>query len=365
MSETFESLIARWEGDAVVVRHDAPTGTWMFIALHDASRRMASGGTRMKTYEQPADGLLDAMRLAAGMTSKWAGVDFDFGGGKAVLAVPRPLVGAEREGLLGRYGRLVESLRGVFGTGQDLGTTPADMLAIGRETRFVHGIDAAHGTTEDPGPFTAEGVFAGLRSAVRQAFGSDDLAGRTVLVQGVGGVGGPPARMLAAAGAGVLVSDLDEARAATLAAEVVGSVVPVDAMLGTVCDVLAPCATGGLFDAESIPRLGCRVIAGSANNQLRESADAERLAARGILYAPDYIINAGGAIALSLPTLGVTDRAARLARVREIGPTLDAIFAEAAANRESPLRAAERRVERVLARRRAVSATVQPQPVAV
>jgi leucine dehydrogenase len=353
MPESFETLIAGWDGDGVVIRHDQPTGTWIFVALHDLSRRMASGGTRMRTYETPADGLRDAMRLAHGMTCKWAGVDLDFGGGKAVLAVPRPLVGEERVGLLHRYARLVESLRGAFGTGQDLGTTPADMVTMAEETRYVHGVDRLTGQTDDPGPYTAEGVFAGIRSAVRQVYGSPELAGKRVLVQGVGGVGGPLVQLLAGVGAEVLVCDLDAARAEQVAAAVGGRAVAAEDLFGTPCEVFAPCATGAILDRETIPRLACRIVAGSANNQLAEVADAQRLHERGILYAPDYLINAGGAIALSLPTLGVVERAPRLARVREIGDTLAGVFAEAAERGESPLAAAERRVERVLARRRA------------
>jgi leucine dehydrogenase len=344
-------LIEEWDGTAVVVQHDKPTSTWIFVALHRTDRGMASGGTRMRAYPTPADGLRDAMRLAEGMTCKWAAIDFPFGGAKAVLAVPQPIAGAERTGLLRRYGRLVESLRGAFGTGVDLGTTAEDMRVIGEETRYVHGVERATGTTTDPGPFTARGVFAAIRTAVEHAFGTPDLAGRRVLVQGVGGVGAPLARLLAGAGARVLLTDVDAARAERLAAELGGRAVPAAAAVGTECDVFAPCAVGAVLDRDTIARLACRVVAGSANNQLAERADAERLRARGILYAPDYVVNAGGAIAMSMPSLGVTDAEAILARVDRIGESLGEVFAEAAARGESPLDAAERRVERCLAQR--------------
>jgi leucine dehydrogenase len=306
----------------------------------------------MRVYSGPAEGLADAQRLAEGMTQKWAALDLPFGGGKAVLAVPRALAGAEREGLLRRYGVLLESLSGGFQTGVDLGTTPADMAVVGQVTRNVHGVDFSDGSTIDPGPFTARGVLRGIEAALEAVFGDSEPAGRTILVQGLGDVGLPLARLLAEAGASLLVSDLVPERTKQAAAEMGATVVDPEAILSTTCDVYAPCATGGVLDRETIPVLACRIVAGSANVQLAEPTDAERLHERRILYAPDYIVNGGGAGAFGLLALGVQDRARILAKVDGIGTALREIFREAAERGESPVHAAGRRVERILARGR-------------
>src|SRR5262249_18535645 len=259
----------------------------------------ASGGTRMRVYPTPAEGLRDAQRLARGMTSKWAAVGLPIGGGKAVLALSRPLAGPEREGLLRRYGQLVESLHGAFGTGEDRGTPPAGMALIATETRHVHGVEA-DGAVVDPGPFTARGVLRGIEAAARDALGRNGLVGVRVLVQGVGDVGLPLARELREDGADLLVSDLDAGRVERAASELGATTVAPEEALATECDVFAPCAIGGILDPAAIARLACRVVAGSANNQLAADEDAERLHARGIVYVPDYVINGGGALALGL-----------------------------------------------------------------
>lgn len=353
------AVIADWPGQAVVVRHDRPTGTWVFIALHDATLGQPTGGTRIKIYPTPADGLRDALRLAEGMTYKWAALSFDRGGGKAVLAIPRELSGDERSGLLHRYGLLVESLSGAFATGEDLGTTPDDMAFISRYTRWIAGSDREQGTAEDPGPFTAHGVLRGIEAGLRHVFGSPSLDGRSVLIQGVGDVGEQLARGLAAAGARLLLSDLDTVRVKRLAIELGAEVVPPDEVMTSACDVFAPCAIGGVLDSVSIPQLACRIVAGSANNQLAEEGDAERLHQRGILYAPDYVINGGGALAFGLIVRGERDHGVLTARVGEIGEALSEIFAEAAERGESPLHAARRRVERVLAAKREAAEGVE------
>jgi leucine dehydrogenase len=346
--------IAGWDGLGVVVRYDAPTGTWIFVALHDDTLGRPTGGTRLRVYPTPEDGLRDALRLAEGMTHKWAAVGVDFGGGKAVLAAPGPLDGEARRGLLRRYGRLVDSLGGRFATGEDLGTTPDDMAVIAEQTRWVMGGTLGDdGQPLDPGPYTARGVFRGLAAAVRHAYDGNGLGGRRVLIQGVGDVGDPLARELAAAGARLLLCDLDRDRAAALAAEIGAETVDPEAMWETPCDVFAPCAVGAVLDAETVPRLDCRVVAGSANNQLATAEDAERLHRRGILYAPDFVVNGGGALAFGLLELGETDRATLYARVEALGDSLGEIFAEAAERDESPLAAAHRRVARALDRGRA------------
>ncbi|NIM51247.1 MAG: hypothetical protein GTN62_15005 [Gemmatimonadales bacterium] len=345
-----QSLIAQWHGEAVVTAYDEPTGTWIFIAIHDTTLGPAMGGCRMNVYSSPEEGLRDAMRLAEGMTYKWATIGFELGGGKSVLAVPRPLQGRDREGLLERFGRLVALLRGAYACGPDLGTTPQDMVVIARETQFVHG-GARDGRTLDPGPYTALGTFTGIRAALGHLFGEPDVAGRTVLVQGIGDVGVPLSRMLTDAGAHVLLTDTVAGRAEEVARDLGGEVIAPELAYSTVCDVYAPCAVGATLNQETIPTLQCRIVAGCANNQLAQDQDAERLHARGILYAPDYVINAGGATALPLLDRGDHTEEQIRERIRGFEVVLGEIFSEAAERDESPLRAAARRVERVLAKK--------------
>lgn len=347
MTQDLFALIESWDGKGVVVRHDRATGTWIFIALHDARRGPMAGGTRMKVYPELAEGLRDAMRLAEGMTWKWAGIGVARGGGKAVLAIPRPLADDEREGLLLRYGDLVESLGGAFTTGADLGAGPDAMAIVARRSRHVLGVDG-DGTSTDPGPFTARGVFVGLVAALEHVFGSRDLAPRSVLVEGLGGVGLPLASSLAEGGARLLVADLDEAKAERFAGELGATVVPLAEVPATPCDVYAPCSVGATVNAETIPRLRCRLVAGSANNQLGTDADAGLLHARGIVYVPDWILNAGGAIALSTLKEG-HDRDTAWARVDGIAAAVTEILEDASAHGDSTLAAAKRRVERELA----------------
>ena len=350
MTQTIERLIESWDGLAVVTHFDRETGTWVFIALHDATLGTPVGGTRMKVYPTKEDGLRDAMRLSAGMTHKWATIDVPFGGGKAVLALARELDAGEREGLLERYAHLLNALRGGFATGQDLGTTRADMAFLARRSSWVHGIDPRTGEMRDPGPYTALGVMAGMSVACEHAFGKPVLAGRSVLIQGVGDVGAPLARLVAESGGTLLVSDLDAERVEAMAAELGARVVAPAEVYDTECDVYAPCAVGATLNADTIPRLRCRIVAGSANNQLGEEADALRLHERGILYAPDYVVNAGGATAFAALAEGILEDAELRERVQRLGVVTAEILSEAAERNEPPLVAARRRVARVLKR---------------
>ena len=347
------SLIEAWDGYGVVVRHDRPTGAWIFIALHDDTLGPPAGGTRMKTYPALADGLRDAMRLGEGMTHKWAGLGIAQGGGKAVLAIPGPLDGDDKRGLLRRYGALIESLGGAFFTGADLGAGPDEMAMVASTCHYVLGIDYESMTSRDPGPYTAHGVFCGLKAALEQRFGSAELDGRTILVQGLGGVGAPLARSLAEGGASVLLSDVDQGRVASLAEEIGGRPVAPENVYDTACDVYAPCAVGATLNPQTIPRLACRIVAGSANNQLLENADAERLHERDVLYVPDYVINSGGAMAFSQMRDGDWDRDLLMRRVDGVGTAVAEILREAADAGSSPLTASHKRVERILAEHRA------------
>lgn len=348
MAPRIEELIASWDGLGVVCRHDQPTGTWIFVCLHNDKMGAPTGGSRMKVYPELGDALTDGMRLAEGMTYKWAGVGVKAGGGKCVLAIPEPLEGEERIGLLHRYGELIESLRGSFRTGEDLGITTEDMKVVAERTRYVQGFHPDSGEKINPSPFTALGVYAGIRAALGVAFDDDSPAERTVLVQGVGNVGASLARKLADDGARVLVHDIDVERARSLAAELGGSAVDDDEIYSSQCDVYAPCAIGATVNRDTIPRLACKIVSGSANNQLAEDGDGRRLHERGILYAPDYIINAGGALSFALLEEGITDLDEVGRRMSAIGERVQEILTESVSRDELPLDVARRRIEREL-----------------
>ena len=320
----FEELLRRWDGEHAVARYDAETDTWMLVCIHSTRLGPAMGGTRMRVYGDPAEALQDGLRLAGGMTRKLAVLGLPCGGGKAVLAVPAVPTGDERRRVLERYAELVDSLGGTFVTGPDMNTGEADMDVIGDRTAHVFCRSIGNGGSGDPSVHTALGVFHGIRATLAHAFGSDDPAGRTVLVQGAGAVGGKLAGLLAEAGANVLVSDVDEERARATGAPTV----PPEAALETECDVYSPCALGATLNGDSIPKLRCRVVAGGANNQLATPEDGELLRAQGILYAPDYVINGGGALhGIGLEHLGWD--AERLEReVAAIGDTLARIYVE-------------------------------------
>lgn len=336
-----EALIQSWDGESIVSRFDRKSGTWMFIAIHSTALGVATGGTRLKSYPAPRDALFDAMRLAEGMTYKWAGVEFPRGGGKAVLSISDAFDPSQREGLMSRYGQWLADLNGIFETGPDLGTTPSDMALIRRGFNGVFGCPSDSGGMGDPGPYTALGVFSGIRASCGRHFNSSDMNGRSVVVQGVGSVGGPLIHLLLDAGCDVKFSDLDSARIDKVRQELGLSFVEPEAVYGEPCDVFAPCATGGILNAKTIPQLKCPIVAGGANDQLEGSQDGEALHQRDILYAPDYIINAGGAIFLvSVESMGWSVSKAR-DRVVEIEDTLKDIYAHAEKRGISSTEAAE------------------------
>jgi len=251
----------------------------------------------MRAYERPVDALEDAMRLSEAMTLKFACVDFPRGGGKAVIALPGPEQprGEERRRVLHEFGRFVRSLGGVYSCAPDMNTSAEDMDVIAEVCPFVFCKTEAAGGSGDTAPDTAVGLFHGIRAACRFAFGTDDLSSRSVVVQGAGAVGMPLIRMLRHAGARVAACEIDTIWTAALEAQGI-DIVPPDAALRATCDVLAPCATGGLINERTIPGLRCRVLAGAANNQLEKPSDSMLLRRRGIVYAPDFVVNSGGVL---------------------------------------------------------------------
>jgi leucine dehydrogenase len=349
----FEDLLRAWDGEEVALRYDAEAGAWMFVCVHSTALGPGAGGTRLKVYPRPDDALRDGLRLAGAMTRKNAVAGLPLGGGKAVVAVNQIPSGEARERLLLRYGDLVESLHGTYWTACDMNTAPQDMDVIARRCSSVFGKTEAAGGSGTSAPATADGVFAGIAASLEHRFGSPEMDGRSVVVQGVGAVGRLLARRLADAGAKVTVTDVDEARTDEAAAEVGAATVAPEDAVSTECDVFSPCATGGVLSADSIERLRCAIVAGAANNQLAEPEDAERFAERGILYAPDYVVNAGGIIHLaSLELLG-EDEATRDERVRGISDTLREVFRRADADGISTSAAAEAMVRDRLAAARA------------
>jgi leucine dehydrogenase len=325
-----------WDGQQVAVRYDADFATWMFIGVHSTFDGRSGGGTRMAVYGKPEDGLADALKLSAAMTRKMAVCNVSMGGGKAVLAVPALPAGDDRVELLHRYGDFIGSLGGLYATAPDVNTSERDMDTIGERTEHVFCRSVANGGSGSTAPATAVGVFHGIHASVRHALGSE-LTGVRVLVQGFGAVGSLLAQQLRAAGAEVLVSDIDPTRIDGFEA-----VDPAD-VIGTECDVYAPCAMGGTITATTVEQLRCRVVAGAANNQLADPALADRLHERGILYAPDYVINSGGVLhGTGLELLG-WDHAQLDDALRGLGDTLLELYA---ADGGSPVHAAEALVAR-------------------
>jgi len=340
-----ESLLREWDGETVIVRYDRSTGAWIFIAIHSTRLGPAAGGTRMKSYPDVQAALQDALRLAAGMTYKFAVPGIPWGGGKAVIAIPPDFDSQSRPVLLRRYGALVHQLGGLFSTGPDVGTSSADMDIIAETgAPYVFARTPAAGGAGSSGPFTALGVFTGIQVACQHLFGGASLKGRRVLVQGTGSVGRPLIEHLRAAGAEVVFSEVDEGAIRRFRGELGLEFVPAETVYTTECDIFAPCALGGVLNANTIPQLKCRAVAGGANNQLASPKDAESLRARGILYAPDYVINVGGAMAiLGLETLGWKQDQAEKEVTESVQRALGQIF-ELAATEDITTEAAGRRI---------------------
>jgi leucine dehydrogenase len=335
--------------EGVHIFRDADAGLTAIIAIHSTHLGPAGGGTRFWHYADPNAALTDALRLSRGMSYKNAMAGLAMGGGKAViLADDRRSKTPE---LLAAFAHSVDSLGGRYVTAQDVGISADDVLAISKGTKFVSGLPPKEGGAGgDPGPSTALGVYLGVRAAVQRALGRDDMAGVHVAIQGVGSVGGGLARYLAAEGARLTLADADAARAAALAAELGGAAVDADAIMTVEADVFSPCALGAILDAASIARLNVPVVAGAANNQLARPEDGDRIQARGILYAPDYVINAGGIINVALEYLEGAGRAAVEAKIKEIPARLETIWAESAVTGDNPARVADRMAQKLIGR---------------
>ena len=313
--------------EQISFHQDRDSGLSAIIAIHNTALGPALGGCRYWSYDNEADALDDVLRLSRGMTYKAALAGLSFGGGKAVIIAPKNTTPHEAKSpdLLKAFGRFVHSLNGRYITAEDVGTCPADMEVVHRVTPHVAEISDGGAGDGDPSPATAYGVFQGLRSAVRAKMGRDDLQGVHVAVQGLGHVGGYLAKYLADAGAKLTVADLDTERLAWAKDELAAEVVEAEAIYDVAADVFAPNAMGAILNDQTIPRLKVGVVAGSANNQLAEDRHGAALADHGILYAPDYVINAGGIINISHEGRAY-DRDEAMAHCARIGDTLLEIF---------------------------------------
>lgn len=280
--------------EQLVFCQDKNSGLKAIIAIHDTTLGPALGGTRMWTYDSEEEAIIDAMRLAKGMTYKNAAAGLNLGGGKTVIiGDPRKDKNPE---MFRAFGRYIQGLNGRYITAEDVGTTVEDMDLIHMETDFVTGISPEFGSSGDPSPVTAYGIYKGMKAAALEAFGDDSLEGKTVAVQGVGSVAYTLCQHLHNEGAKLIVTDINKAAANRAVEEFGARAVDPNDIYDVDCDIYAPCALGATINDETLPRIKAKVIAGSANNQLRSSEHGDILFEKGIVYAPDYVINAGGVI---------------------------------------------------------------------
>lgn len=334
---TVFSAAAFDDHEQVVFAADRASGLRAIIAVHNSRLGPAVGGCRMFAYRSEEAAIDDVLRLSRGMTYKSALAGLPMGGGKSVI-----IGDPQRDktpALLRAMGRFIDSLGGRYVAAEDSGTAVADLQLMGEETPHVSGI----GVTEyggDPSPSTARGVYVAICTALAYRLGTAELSGRRIAIQGLGHVGYALATQLRAAGAELLVSDVNEARLQRAERDLEARVVGVDEILGADVDVLAPCALGGVLNAQTIPGLRAGIIAGAANNQLRDSADAARLADRGILYCPDFLINAGGIIDVHYQRSGL-ERAGLSGHIDGIGLRLEEVMRRADATHRPTAELAE------------------------
>jgi glutamate dehydrogenase/leucine dehydrogenase len=334
--------------EALHLASDPATGMRAIVAVHSTVLGPSLGGTRFRPYADEREAALDVCRLARGMTYKHAACGNDQGGGKAVLiGDPATL---RSDDLLRAYGRFLHRLGGVYLTAEDVGTTQADMDFLRSVTPYVTGTSASLGGSGDPSPATAWGVLHAMGAVADRLWGSPSLEGRHVVIVGVGKVGAALADHLHEAGVRLTVADVRAEAAEAVASRLGAAVVAPDEALAVECDVLSPCALGGLLSAATIPALRCAAVCGAANNQLATDDDGERLAAASVLYAPDYVVNAGGVVNIADETAaGGYDRQRAWARVAQIGDTLLRVFEIADRDGLTPAAAADRLAEERLA----------------
>ena len=347
----FEQL-GRYDYRKVVFCNDNASGLKAIIAIHDTTLGPALGGVRMRPYDTEAEAFEDVLRLARGMTYKAAISGVELGGGKSVI-IGDPTT-QKTEALLGAMGRFVDSLGGEYIAGQDIGTSSEDMAALRAETPFVSCVHDKAGGPGDPSFATAYGVTMGIRAILEAALGSDTLSNRRIAIHGVGHVGYHVAKYCHEGGARLTVADVSGEAATRASTEFGADVVDPREIFAVECDVFSPCSVGAVVNDETIPRLRCKGIAGAANNVLAEPRHADALVGRGIIYAPDYLVNSGGLIRCQAEVLGEVNEEAVLERVSKIYDQTLRVIATADERGISTAEAADRLAEeRVSARRRA------------
>ena len=328
---------------------DEASGLKAIIAVHSTHLGPAAGGSRFWHYENDGDALTDALRLSRGMSYKNAMAGLPLGGGKTVLLAPAGR--AKAPGMLEAFGDAVESLGGQYVTAEDVGMSVDDMIAVARRTRYVAGLPVEGGEVGgDPGPHTAYGVFLGIKAAVRRALGKDSLAGLHIAMQGAGSVASGVARRAAGEGARLTIADVDSARAEKLAAVTGAAIVDPSAVMSVEADVFSPNALGAILDEASIAALNAPIVAGGANNQLATAGDGRRLMDRGILYAPDYVINAGGIINVSTEYLKDGGPELVRQRIEAIPGRLEQIWAESVDSGRDPAAVADAMAQKLIGR---------------
>lgn len=341
--------------ELVQVVHDRVSGLTAIIAVHSTHLGPSAGGTRFWHYNDPAAAMRDCLRLSRGMSYKNAMAGLPMGGGKAVILADEQRIKTPE--MLAAFGDAVEALGGRYVTAEDVGITEADMVAVAQRTAHVSGLPVAgEGSAGgDPGPFTSYGIYLGIKAAVLHKLGKDSVAGVHVAVQGVGSVGGGVARLLARDGAKLTLADINADRASALAAELDAAAVGTDAIMATPCDVFSPNALGAILDDAGIAALDCAIVAGGANNQLARPEHGAVLAARDILYAPDYVINAGGIISVATEYLARregrrVDVTEVNALVEQIPGRLESIWQESASSGISADMVADRMAQKLIGR---------------
>jgi len=328
---------------------DAASGLRAVIAVHSTHLGSGAGGVRFWHYAETKDAVADALRLSRGMSFKNAMAGLPLGGGKGVILADAARTKTPE--MLAAYGKAVERLCGAYVTAEDVGVSVADLVAVSKHTQYVSGLPAEAGAVGgDPGPHTSYGVYLGVKAAVRHKLGKDSLAGLHIAIQGAGSVAGGLARLAAADGARISVADIDQARAQKLAGEVGGAVVAPGDILTLEADVFSPNALGAILTEASIAALRAPIVAGGANNQLATPADGDRIHERGILYTPDYVINAGGIINVASEYLGGSDEAGVKAKIERIPGRLDAIWAESQATGRNPAAVADDMARKLIGR---------------
>ena len=336
--------------ESVHVFEDRATGLRAVIALHSTHLGPAAGGTRFWHYADAQSAITDALRLSRGMSYKNAMACLPLGGGKGVVLADAN--GTKTPEMLAAFGRAIESLGGRYVTAEDVGMSDADMVAISQETRHVSGLPVTSGSVAggDPGPFTARGVYLGIKAAAKQRLGIGNMAGVHVAIQGVGSVGGGVARLLAADGAKLTLADPDQAKLGAMAVETGGTAVAFDEIMSVKADIFSPNALGAILTATSIADLDVAIVAGGANNQMAMLADAQRLHDRGVLYAPDYVINAGGIINVGLEYLGNVSAGEVNARIDMIPDRLRSIWQQSEAENVSAASVADKMAQDLIGR---------------